>query len=79
MIFYDIMVEYELEKSVQSESEDINEQERRIGTRMNKNLKVLSLDENFITAYVYAIEKDQFDLAVSAKAEIQDYIFLQVF
>lgn len=39
MIFYDIMVEYELEKSVQSESEDINEQERRIGTRMNKNLK----------------------------------------
>ena len=71
MIFYDIMVEYELEKSVQSESEDINEQERRIGTRMNKNLKVLSLDENFITAYVYAIEKEKFDLAVSAKAEIQ--------
>lgn len=71
MIFYDIMVEYELEKSVQSESEDINEQERRIGTRMNKNLKVLSLDENFITAYVYVIEKDKFDLAVSAKAEIQ--------
>lgn len=54
-----------------SESEDINEQERRIGTRMNKNLKVLSLDENFITAYVYAIEKEKFDLAVSAKAEIQ--------
>ena len=71
MIFYDIMVEYELEKSVQSESEDINEQERRIGTRMNKNLKVLSQDENFITAYVYAIEKEKFDLAVSAKAEIQ--------
>ena len=71
MIFYDIMVEYELEKSVQSESEDINEQERRIGTRMNKNLKVLFLDENFITAYVYAIEKEKFDLAVSAKAEIQ--------
>lgn len=71
MIFYDIMVEYELEKSVQSESEDINEQERRIGTRMNKNLKVLSLDENFITAYVYAIEKDKFDMAVSAKAEMQ--------
>ena len=38
---------------------------------MNKNLKVLSLDENFITAYVYAIEKEKFDLAVSAKAEIQ--------
>ena len=54
-----------------SESEDINEQERCIGTRMNKNLKVLSLDENFITAYVYAIEKEKFDLAVSAKAEIQ--------
>lgn len=38
---------------------------------MNKNLKVLSQDENFITAYVYAIEKEKFDLAVSAKAEIQ--------
>jgi len=69
MIFYEFLVEYKEDKQHKVLGSDLENYEKNLGVRMNKNLKTLRLSEESISAYVYVIEKEQLEMALFAKAE----------
>lgn len=71
MILYEFEVEYKEKEAPQPEGAEGEDYERKLGQKINKNLRALRLGESAVYAYIYAIDKHSFQMAVYAKAEMK--------
>lgn len=71
MLLYELKVEYKENNINAKEAEETEDYERKLGLKINKNLRLSRLSESDFGAYVFAVEKHMFQMVVYAKSEME--------